>query len=234
VVMTELETAPRSRLPQLAKGIGASFARSEAMAWSSNPTIEAALAQNGWDNSFPKASAAGDFFFDSEFEFAAKNGQGIHRDFSHTVTLNADGSGDAATTMVLDNTEPVSAMNHGDISYIVDYGPSGSTLAKGSDQPYYTEEPALGGHSLDDWLIDADQGATATTKVIFHDPTLLGYVSARHWVYYLNWRYLPGHPGDTLHLKVVLPKGWKWDGPGPPETVNLTRNFVGSWNITAP
>ena len=234
VVMNELETAPRNQLEPLARAIGASFARSEAMAWTSNSTVEAALVNNGWEHSFPKASAAGDFFYDSEFEFAAKNGRGLHRTFTHTVTLSPDGSGDAATTMVLDNTEPISALNHGDISYVVDYGPGGATLAKGSDQPYYTLEPTLAGHPVDDWLLDADQMASATTKVVFHDPTLLGYRSPGHWIYYLDWPYLPGHPGDVLNLIVVLPKGWKWDGPGPPKTIKLTKDVVGSWNILAP
>ena len=233
-VMNELEAAPRRQLAPLAKALGASFARSEAMAWSSDPTVEAALAQNGWDHSFPKASAAGYFFFDSEFEFKAKNGRGVQRDFTHTVTLNPDGSGDAATTMALHNTEPVSALNRGDISYIVDYGPAGSTLAKGSDQPYYPYEPDLEGHSVDNWLLDADQQGAATTRVVFHDPTLLGYRSPRHWIYYLDWMYLPAHSGDVLHLKVVLPKGWRWDGPSPPATVNLTQDYVGSWSILAP
>lgn len=236
-VMDKLSSASSGELQPLARAAAKGFATGEAMAWSSDPAVDVTLAHDAWDHAFPPAQATGDFFFDSEFEFAAKNGDGLIRTFTHTVTLRADGSGDSATTMLMHNTRPTDpggAYNEPTFNYIVDYGPGGATLAKGSDVPYYASEPNLGGHALDDWFGEIDPLGTETTHVVFHVPHLLTHVSGHLWEYSLDWLRLPSHAGDTLQLQVILPPGWHWEGAPPPSTIPLDRDVHESWQLLTP
>src|SRR6185437_9765107 len=105
IVLQEALDAPAAKWHALAAAASTGFHQSEAMVWSTDPTIQQPVAAHNWDHAFPAAQSTGDYFYDSEFEFVAKNGRALHRVFQHSVTLHPDGSGVAATTVTMTNTE---------------------------------------------------------------------------------------------------------------------------------
>lgn len=237
VVIDKLSAAPAHEWQPLARAAIAGFDADEAMAWSTDSTIEAVLAAHGWQDAFPRAVAHQDFFADSEFEFAAKNGAGLFRTFVHKVLIEADGSADVTTTMTIRNTlavgPPGTEENQPESSYVVAYGPSGGRLLAGASTPsYYDYEPALSGHPATDWLLDVPREGSATVTVTWHVAHLLRKVSGG-WEYSLGWRRLPAHDGDTLDLSFRLPKGWRWAGAPPPAQLPLTGDLTGTWKLVS-
>jgi hypothetical protein len=236
-VVRELLAAPASGWQPLATAAAHGFNAAEAMAWSTDVDVATALGHHGWDHAFPAATATGDFSFDSEFEFVAKNGRGLRRTFDHHVTIRADGSGQSATTLTIRNSEPprlFGQANLGDASYTVVYAPGGARLDPSSDSPYYAYEATVNGHPAEGWLMIVDPLATQRLNVVWDVPGLLRPLGRNRWVYDLDWRALPAHGGDVLQLRFTLPPGWRWQGAMPPATVRLTRDFSGSWTLVAP
>jgi hypothetical protein len=240
VVLQEALDAPASKWHALGNAAAAGFDASEAMVWFSDPTIQTAAAAHRWDHPFPAAQPGTDFLYDSEFEFVAKNGSGLHRVFQHTVVVNPDGSGRATTTMSMTNTEPpgrysaTSAIfNIGAPDYVVAYGPSGAKLDGSSDPPYYAFEPPLAGHPAAGWLLTPAPLSTVRVKVAWDVPHLLRQSDSNKWVYHLVFPKLPAHDGDMLRLSVVLPPHWRWQGAGPPSEIPLNRDVNQSWNIVS-
>ena len=128
----------------LAHAMAAGFDAREAMAWSSEPVIQDALVERAWDGTLPAVS--GDFFDDAEFEYAAKNGGGLHRTFDHDVVLHTDGSAQITTTVTIANTLPPNygydhTLNIDSLSLITIYGPRGATLGAASILPTPNRRP---------------------------------------------------------------------------------------------
>lgn len=230
VVMDRLLNAPASQWDDLAQAVGEGFERSEAMAWSTDEEVAAALAERGWDAAFPETE--GDFFYNGEFSYAAKNGNGLERSFDHHVEVRGDGSGVVTTSMVIANTEEPGALNTGSLSYITLFGPQGAALAPGSDAPL-SEEPTLAGHPAAGWLLSAPPLGQAGLRVVWEVPELLQRGADGAWRYSLLWKRLPGHTGDQLNLTFDLPPGWSWEGGAPPAEVGLERDFAGTWLLSA-
>lgn len=231
VVMDRLLAAPAQQWGELAQAVGEGFERSEAMAWSADADVAAALAERGWDRAFPETD--GDFFYNGEFSYAAKNGNSLERTFDHRVELRSDGSGLVTTSMTLANTEEGGLFNSGSLSYVTLFGPRGGELAAGSDIPL-SEEPTLAGHPAAGWLLSAPPLGKATLTVAWEVPRLLQRGDDGTWAYSLRWLHLPGHTGDELNLRVELPPGWEWEGQAPPATTDLDRDFVGTWPLSGP
>ena len=104
------------------------------MGWSSEPVIQDALTAQAWDGTLPQVP--GDFFYEGEFEYGAKNGGGLHRTFEHNVVLRADGSAKVTTHVTIDNTLPPNYgfghdLNIDSLSFVTVYGPNGATLGAG-------------------------------------------------------------------------------------------------------
>ena len=231
-VMHRLLDAPASQWVPLGQTMAAAFDARQAMAWSSDAQVQATLATRHWDGQFP--TQAGDFFFNAEFEYAAKNGRGIRRAYDHHVVLHADGSARVTTTLTLTNTEPPDPLSpNGSLAYMTPYGPAGATLDPGASDPFALSEPTLAGHPASGWFkAAAPGGGTATLTVTWDVPALAVRQSNGSWSYDLTWLHLPDHTGDTVHLQVDLPAGWKWrDGP-PPSQLSLDKDIAGSWAIS--
>lgn len=228
-VMGQLLVAPSSIWDDVAAAVGLGFGRGEAMAWSLDQDVAGALRERDWDGAFPQAS--GDFFFNSEFSYAAKNGNGIRRHFDHHVSLRPDGSALVTTEMTLANTEDAGRYNTSSLSYITIYGPRGATLAPTSDPPL-SREPPLAGHPAAGWLVAAPPQGTTHLRVAWEVPQLLGDDPTGIPSYRLTWPHLPGHEGDTLQISVELPEAWAWAEEAPPtEPVPLDRDLVGRWKL---
>ena len=124
IVMRKLLDAPASQWEPLGTAMGRAFDAREALAWSKDPQVASVLAERRWDGAFP--AHAGDFYFNSEFEYAAKNGRGIRRVYDHRVRIGPDGSGRVTTLLTLTNTEPPDpAFNNSTLAYHTIYGPEG-------------------------------------------------------------------------------------------------------------
>lgn len=238
-VLQEALDAPASRWHPLANAVAAGFNAGQAMMWSSDKTIEAAVSAHAWDHPMPVATPTGDFYDDSEFEYAAKNGSGLRRVFHHDVVLKADGSGQATTEMDLANTLPRSTFsatsavdNQDSPDYVVAYGPGNATLDGASDTPWYAYEPDLAGHPADGWLLYPAPLTTVHMKAIWDDPTLLTPAGPNRWIYRLVFTNLPGHTGDVVDLHVQLPRGWRWVGSPPPTEISLDKTLSGAWTLT--
>jgi hypothetical protein len=236
IVLQEALDAPAAKWHVLAAAASAGFHQSEAMVWSTDPTIQHPVAANDWDHASPAAQATGDYFYDSEFEFAAKNGRALHRVFQHSVALHPDGSGVAATTVTITNTEspgvysPSSPLyNLQTEDYLVSYGPAGASLDKSSDSPFYPYEAALNGHPASGWLMSPDPLTTSSVKIVWNSPHLLRYLGDGEWEYHLTFPKLPAHQGDSLKLSVVLPPHWRWKGQPPPSEIPLNTDVSQTW-----
>jgi hypothetical protein len=229
VVVRRLLDAPASRWDPLAQAMGRSFETREAMAWSSRPIIQHALAARAWDGTLPQVP--GDFFYQGEFEYAAKNGRGLHRTFDHVVTLRADGSARVTTRVTIANTLPPSRgglLNINSSSFVTVYGPSGAILRPESDPPD-AYNGSLAGHSAVSWFVSAAPLASTSFTVSWEVPHLATVAADGGLMYQLRFMGLPAHEGDLLHLHVRLPSGWKWVGRTPSRTRSLDSDLIGKW-----
>ena len=230
VVVRRLLDAPASRWDPLAQAIGRGFETREAMAWSSRPIIQDALAARAWDGTLPQV--AGDFFYEGDFEYSAKNGRGLHRTFDHTVALRADGSARVTTRVTIANTLPPSRgglFNIDSSSHITVNGPSGAILLPASDPPD-ADSGSLAGHPAFSWFVSADPLASTSFTVNWEVPHLATVAADGSLTYQLRFMGLPAHEGDVLHLHVRLPPGWKWEGRRTPSrTRSLDQDMIGSW-----
>jgi hypothetical protein len=227
--MQKLLAAPSSSWQALGEAIGKGFEAREAMVWTTDPQITAAVARRGWDGVLPKAS--GDFFYNGEFAYEAKANRSLQRTFDHHVQLRPDGSARIATTMTITNPRPRSVINFGSLSYITIYGPEGAVLDPASDSPSYPE-PELSGHPAAGWFVNAEPLGRATLKVVWEAKNVARRGPDGTRVYSLRWLRVPDHKGDVLNLRVDLPEGWRWAGAAPPARVELTDDVDGSWTMT--
>jgi Protein of unknown function (DUF4012) len=233
VVVQRLLAAPASSWDPLARAIGDGFGAREAMAWSSKPVIQHALVARSWDGTIPDVS--GDFFYQGEFEYSAKNGQGLHRTFDHRVVLNPDGSAEVTTKVTITNTLPPDygydgRLNIDSLSFITVYGPAGATLSAAADPPDAASQP-LQGHPASSWFAAADPLSSTTFTVAWHVPRLLVPVADGGFEYQLRFMRPAAHNGDVLHLRVTLPRGWAWDGAAPPATTTLSDDVNAAWRM---
>ncbi len=234
VVLDRLLAAPASSWKELSEAVALSFDRRELMASSEDDSVEGALGIRMWNGRLP--NVPGDFFFNGEFAYAAKNSRGVRRTFDHHVELRPDGSGVVTTTMTIANTlpyDPIGSVNVDSLSYIVLYGPEGATLAPSSDRPTAIE-PTVHGHPAAGWSRSARPLGTTTLTVSWDVPKLAVQRDDGTWDYRLTWLpvspFSRGRP-DELRLKISLPAGWRWTGGSPPPTVRLDRMFRGSWTV---
>jgi hypothetical protein len=61
--------------------------------------------------------------YDSEFEYASKNGRDLRRTYDHDVQLNADGSARITTKVTIRNTGDPGRFNEISLSCLSLYGP---------------------------------------------------------------------------------------------------------------
>jgi hypothetical protein len=233
VVVQRLLDAPASKWDPLARAIGEGFQAREAMAWSHRPVIQNAVVERGWDGTLPQV--AGDFFYDAEFEYSAKNGDGLHRTFDHNVVLRADGSARITTRVTIANTLPPNygydgTLNIDSLSFVTIYGPNGAVLGAASDPP--DARPAsLSSHPAAAWFEAADPRSSTTFNVAWEVPQLLVPAPDGGLEYQLKFMRLPAHNGDVLHLHVAVPAGFKWASGAPPAAVALNSDFTGAWRL---
>lgn len=228
-VMGKLLAAPASQWEPLAQAMGQAFDAKQALAWSSDPQVAAALAERHWDGSFPPSP--GDFFFNSEFEYVAKNGRGIQRTYDHNVAINPDGSARVTTTLTVTNTQPPNINANGStLAYMTLYGPQGAVLDDTATDAFGFKEPTLAGHPGTGWFRAAKpSGGQTTLTVVWNVPGMAQEQKDGTWRYNLTWLHLPDHTGDTVNLTVQLPPGRTWKSGGPPHQFSLDRDFSGSW-----
>jgi hypothetical protein len=234
-VMQKLLDAPASQWEPLGRAMGQAFDAKQAMAWSADPEVAGSLADRHWDGAFPEHD--GDFFFNSEFEYAAKNGRGIRRVYDHHVDLNPDGSARITTNLTVTNTEPPDDFGNraGTLGYLTIYGPEGAVLDQTASDPLGFKEPAVSGHPATGWFRAAAPSAGQTTlKVVWDAPAIAKQEKADLWRYDLRWLHLPDHTGDVVNLRVDLPAGWRWTSGEPPPQFSLDQEFSGSWALAGP
>jgi hypothetical protein len=230
VVMQKLLEAPASKWEPLGRAMGEAFDAREALAWSSDPAIAATLTERGWDGAMP--AHKGDFFFNAEFEYAAKNGRGIRRVYDHHVAVNPDGGARVTTRLTVTNTEPPDIGNPSTLAYLTIYGPEGAVLDQAASEPFGFKEPALAGHPATGWFkAAAPSGGQTTLTVVWDVPELLNRLEGGDWEYSLRWRNLPDHTGDVVNLTVDLPPSWLWKDGAPPDMFSLDREFAGAWRL---
>lgn len=231
VVMRKLLDAPASQWEPLGRAMGQAFDAREAMAWSTTPEVASVLRERNWDGAFP--AQAGDFFFNSEFEYAAKNGRGIRRIYDHDVVLRPDGSARVTTHLTVTNTEPPNSFgNASTLAYLTIYGPEGAALDAGGSDPFSFKEPVAAGHPGTGWFkAAAPSGGQTMLTVVWDVANLAHQLDDGTWAYSLRWRNLPDHAGDVVNLRVHLPPSWRWRGPPPPAQFSLDTEMIGSWRI---
>jgi hypothetical protein len=229
VVVQKLLDAPAATWDPLGRAVSAAFDARESMAWGQAAVVRRAVTDRRWAGVLP--ATGGDFFYDSEFAYVAKNGRGLKRTFDHVVTLQPDGSGRVTTTVTIANTEPFSpATNLDSLSYLTFYGPAGATLVSSSASPD-ASEPSLSDHPATGWDLSAPPLGTTRLTFTWSVPKLIVRQPDGTLEYQLSWLRLPGHTGDTVHLRVDIPAGWKWKGPAPPAAVPLDHDVIGSWTL---
>ncbi|HTJ74742.1 MAG TPA: DUF4012 domain-containing protein, partial [Acidimicrobiales bacterium] len=233
-VMHRLLDAPASQWEPLGQAVAQAFDAREAMAWSTDAQVARTLATRHWDGSFPRQP--GDFFYNAEFEYAAKNGRGIKRVFEHHVTLRPDRSARVTTTMTVTNTDPADPISPaGSLAYITVYGPEGGVLDPAASDPFGFPEPAVAGHPATGWFRGAPAGGGQTTLTVTWDVPALAVRNADGSLRYdLHWPHLPDHTGDVVHLQVDLPAGWHWRNGGPPGEFSMDQDVAGSWALAGP
>jgi len=231
VVMRKLLDAPATQWEPLGRAMGEAFDAREALAWSTDPMVARALTEYAWDGAFP--SHAGDFFFNSEFEYAAKNGRGIRRVYDHHVAVNADGAARITTRLTVTNTEPPDPFgNASTLAYLTIYGPEGAVLDSAASDAFSFKEPAAAGHPAAGWFrAAAPSGGQTTLTVVWEAPELVKRLDDGTWEYSLRWRNLPDHTGDVVNLSVDLPPAWRWNGSPPPAQFSLDREMIGRWRL---
>lgn len=229
-VMQRLLAAPASQWDALAQAIGAAFDARDAMVWSRQPQVAAAVAERRWDGTLP--SGPGDFFYEGEFHYESKNGRTLRRTYDHQIDLRPDGSARVTTTITIDNPVPASPLNSTSVIYLTVYGPQGAVL-DGSSDPRSLPETALSGHSAAAWFRGAGPESRAVLKVVWDVPALVEQSPDGTRLLRLYWAALPDHTGDVLNLRVNLPEGWRWLGPPPPPTFAVDTDVARSWAIGA-
>jgi hypothetical protein len=231
VVVQKLLDAPAATWDPLGRAVSAAFDARESMAWAQPAVVQRAVSDRRWAGALP--TTAGDFFYDSEFAYAAKNGRGLRRTFDHVVTLQPDGSGRVTTTVTIADTQPFSPTSNIDsLSYLTLYGPAGATLVS-SSRPPDASEPPLSGHPAEGWDLSAPPLGTTTLTFTWSVPRLAIRQADGSWHFQLQWLPLPAHAGDTLRLRVDVPSGWTWKGSRPPAVIPLDHDVVGTW-VLAP
>jgi hypothetical protein len=230
-VMQRLLQAPSSQWEQLGRAMGQAFDAREAVAWSKDVQVADALATRKWDGAFP--AFTGDFFFNSEFAYASKNGRGIRRTYDHHVGVRPDGAAQIVTRLTITNTESSqTAYNESTLAYHTIYGPEGAVLDQGASDPFGFPEPAAAGHPAAGWFRAAKpDGGQDTLTVVWNAPSLVRRVNDGTWQYALKWLHLPDHTGDVVNLTVELPAGWRWAGDPPPAQLSLDQDVEGTWMI---
>jgi hypothetical protein len=227
-VLEKVLATPSERWGDLAEAVGNAFDAREAMVYSTDPGVQAAVADRRWDGRLPQTF--GDFFYNAEFSYQAKNGRSLKRTFDHHVEVRPDGSARITTKITISNAEPPDReFNRDSLSYIIVYGPAGATLDPESDLPA-AQEPPVAGHPAAGWFRAAPPGGETTITVVWNAPSVVADVDGGR-AYGLWWMKLPDHTGDVLNLRVDLPPGWSWRDQGPPAQVPLERDFVGTWAI---
>lgn len=225
-VMAKMLAAPAPQWHPLAQAVGAAFDAREAMVWSQDAAVTAEVAARRWDATLP--DTFGDFFYDSEFEYEAKNGRGLKRTYDHRVELRANGSARITTSITIANTKPADPLNQHSVSFITLYGPRGAKLEPTSD-PDEIPEPAVNGHPAAAWYRSADPLGTATLKIVWEAPSVARVLEDGSLEYGLWWMRIPDHSGDVLNLSVQPPPQWRWEGKAPPTTFALERDLVDTW-----
>ncbi len=226
-VMTKLLQAPPSQWRGLGTALGKAFAARELLVWSRDSSVQSTLDQRGWVGVLP--SSDGDFFYDGEFEYGAKNGRGLKRTFDHHVVLHADGSAQVTTTFTIDNTEGPSQVNDNVLTYYTLYGPSGAVVNTDASDPPFGPEAALAGHPASGWFRTVTANSSGTIKVVWDVPTLGLPLSDGSWQYELRWLPVVDNTGDILKLTVDLPPGAHWVGNAPPATTALNHEVNATW-----
>jgi hypothetical protein len=231
-VMRNLLNAPASQWEPLATAMGQAFDAREAVGWSTDPLVQRTLADRGWDGAFP--ATGGDFVYNSEFQYVAKNGRGIRRTYDHHVVLRADGGARITTTLTVTNTLPPDPLNASTLAYMTLYGPRGAVLDQAASDAFGFKEPTLAGHPAYGWFrAAAPSGGQTTLKVVWDVPRLAEQVGNGAWEYSLHWLHLPDHKGDVVNLAVELPPAWRWAGEPPPAQFSLDRTMRGTWRLVA-
>ena len=231
-VLEKVLAAPASQWEPLGAVMGQAFEAREALAWSKDADVAASLSERGWDGAFPTAD--GDFFYNSEFAYAAKNGRGIQRTYDHNVALQADGNGRVTTTVTVTNTLPPDPLNTSTLAYLTLYGPTGSVFNEAASDGFSFLEPALAGHPAVGWFRAAAPGGGRTTlKVVWDVPSLVKKMADGSSEYSLLWPHLPDHKGDVVNLSFDLPPTWTWKGTPPPSQFSLDQVFRGSWRLAS-
>jgi hypothetical protein len=226
-VMAKLLQAPASQWRGLGAAISKAFAARQLLVWSHDQAVQSTLDQRGWNGVLPATD--GDFFYDSEFEYAAKNGGGLKRTFDEQVSLRADGSARITTTLTINNTEAPSPVNNDVLTYYTLYGPTGAVLDPVASDPPFSLEPALAGHPAAGWFRTVAPNSTGTIKVVWDVPGLGQRRSDGSWQYALNFQHIVDNTGDVLNLKVDLPADAHWDGKAPLTQANLDKDIIGTW-----
>ncbi len=232
-VMRRLLDAPASQWEPLGQAMGKAFDAGQALAWSADPLVERALADRGWDGAFP--STDGDFFYNSEFQYIAKNGRGIRRVYDHHVALRPDGGARVTTTVTITNTLPPDpSSNASTLAYLTVYGPAGAVLDEAASDAFGFKEPPLAGHPATGWFrAAAPSGGRTTLKVVWDVPGLATQVGDGAWEYSVRWMHLPDHTGDTVNLTFELPPTWRWSGNPPPAQLSLDQDISGTWRLAS-
>lgn len=231
-VMKAVLHAPSDKWVDLGEQLAAAGDQREMMAWSADTKIEDVLVTRGWDGQLP--DVAGDFFFNGDFEYVAKNGRGLQRTFNHVVRIEPDGSGTVETTMTLANTLPEDLsgkLNIGATIYSVLYGPAGATLDPSSDEPDVPDEIPYSGHPAQGYALSAPPLGSDAVKIVWRVPELVEPMGNGTWRYSLLWRHVATNAADTLHLEVHLPDGWNWVGDAPRADMRLDADIDGEWLI---
>lgn len=227
-MLQRLIAATAPRWPALMAALGQGFDSREVMAWSADTAVSTTLVERGWDGALPESR--GDFFFDSHFAFGTKNSRGLKRTYDHDVALRADGSALVTTTITIENTQPRAPLNTDSLGFVTVYGPTGGTLDRTSDPPA-TIEPSLADHPAAGYFRAALPLNRSTLKVAFNVPKLLDRQEDGTWAYNLLWRRIPDHTGDVANLHIELPPGWRWRGPAPPASIDMTNDVRHTWTL---
>jgi hypothetical protein len=171
IVVRRLLSVPASSWDQLGQAAAGGFDAREAMMWSADEAVAEATARRECDGVLPPTE--GDFFYEADFEYSAKNGRGLQRTYDHRVELQPNGSARVTTDITIANTEPFDpAYNIDSFSYITVYGSEGAVLDEAaSDQNAFLEAP-LNGHPSAGWVRAAEPLATASIKVVWNVPQL--------------------------------------------------------------
>jgi hypothetical protein len=225
-IMRRAQAGGSTRVPALARALVRGLDADEALMWSRDPIVQRTVIARGWDGSLPRTR--GDFFYDGEFSYPAKNGRELRRRFEHDVRLRGDGSARISTTITIRNSNRLGYPYN---SYTTLYGPAGARLAAGSDPPIAAESP-IAGHPAAGWLLRAVAWGSTSVRVVWDVPHLLHRRPDGKLVYRLVWMRVPLHRGDVLRLHVTPPRGWRWAHRGPPRVSRLRRDLRGAWALT--